>query len=351
MKFYKLSFEDFKRVFEFATNYYLDPNKNTTGRTTFEPRGLGTVIDSFTLGKLTEIGVEKILFHHNSNKKYILDFEIKENNLVKNEPDINKIFENNLYREPNLFIEIKNTSDKDRWIGLTEEQFNTIKRSSKDKKIYLIYATVKSNIINSNPKAADLSGMFLKTIEDTNKSIIFQNFADLNAECKIEFIIDSEELLQFGYPFEKGMNMYETNLFAPKKKKDVYSKSGLRKDVVNKTEYQNVNQEIELTLSSGAKTENRQISAFEIQGSFILYYKKKTIIIECLTDVFIQSNIFGKFNLIKDHYYDFNHKTIGRDPKLKRNNIFISKKRVFELIENNQIKNPQYIIEKISQEI
>ena len=351
MKFYKLLFEDFKRVFEFATNYYLDPNKNTTGRTSFEPRGLGAIIDSFTLGKLTEIGVEKILFHHNSNKKYNLDFDIKENNIVKNEPDINKIFENNSYREPNLFIEIKNTSEKDRWIGLTEEQFNTIKRSSNGKKIYLIYASVKSNIINSNPKTADLSGMFLKTIEDTNKSKIFQNFADLNAECKIEFIIDSEELELYGYPFEKGMNMYETNLFAPKKKKDVYSKSGFRKDIIKQTNYQNVQQEIELDLSNGMKTENKKISTFEIQGSFILYHKKKTLIIECLTDVVIKNNIFGKFKLLKDNFYDFNHRTIGRDPKLKRNNIFISKKRVFDLIENNQIKNPQTIIQKIAHDI
>ena len=60
-EYYDLKFEDFKRVFEFGTNYYIEPNKNTTGRTTGEPRGLGAILDSFTLGKLTEIGVEKIL--------------------------------------------------------------------------------------------------------------------------------------------------------------------------------------------------------------------------------------------------------------------------------------------------
>jgi len=41
MKYYKLTLEDFKRVFEFGTNYYIDPSKNTTGRTAGEPRGLG----------------------------------------------------------------------------------------------------------------------------------------------------------------------------------------------------------------------------------------------------------------------------------------------------------------------
>ncbi len=107
MQYFKLNLEDFKRVFEFGTNYYIDPIKNTTGRTTGEPRGLGAVLDAFTLGKLTEIGIEKILTEFNSNKKYILDFDIKGNNEVRDEPDIVEIVENNTLREPQVFIEIK----------------------------------------------------------------------------------------------------------------------------------------------------------------------------------------------------------------------------------------------------
>ena len=71
MKYYKLTLEDFKRVFEFGTNYYIDPSKNTTGRTTGEPRGLGAILDAFTLGKLTEIGIEKIFTEFNKNNKNI----------------------------------------------------------------------------------------------------------------------------------------------------------------------------------------------------------------------------------------------------------------------------------------
>ena len=122
MQYFKLNLDDFKRVFEFGTNYYIDPTKNTTGRTTGEPRGLGAVLDAFTLGKLTEIGIEKILTEFNPNKKYILDFDIKGNNEVRDEPDIIEIVENSTLREPQVFIEIKNTSENDRWIGLTEEQ-------------------------------------------------------------------------------------------------------------------------------------------------------------------------------------------------------------------------------------
>jgi len=107
MKYYKLLFEDFKRVFEFATSFYIEPTKNTTGRTSGEPRGLGSILDSFTIGKLAEIGVEKILTILNKEKNYLLDFDIKNNSKVKNEPDIVSIVENKTQREPNIFTEIK----------------------------------------------------------------------------------------------------------------------------------------------------------------------------------------------------------------------------------------------------
>jgi hypothetical protein len=70
MQYFKLNLDDFKRVFEFGTNYYIDPSKNTTGRTTGEPRGLGAILDAFTLGKLTEIGVGKVFTKFNSTKRY-----------------------------------------------------------------------------------------------------------------------------------------------------------------------------------------------------------------------------------------------------------------------------------------
>jgi hypothetical protein len=351
MNHYKLLFEDFKRVFEFATSYYIEPTKNTTGRTSGEPRGLGAILDSFTIGKLAEIGVEKILTILNKEKKYLLDFDIKNNNKVKNEPDIVAISENKLHRNPNIFTEIKNTSENDRWIGLTEDQFNTIKRSSKDKKIFMIYASINSSITNKNPKTVDLSGMFLKQIEDTSKSLIFQEFADLNAECKIEFILSSHDLEKFGYHFERGMNMYETNIFKLKNRSSFYSKDGLRKDVVKIEEFINFNDSMNLSIKKNVFAEKEDIGKFKIEGSFKLIDKRIKTFIECISDVKIENNIFGFFNLEKNNFYDFNLETLGRDPKLKRNNIFISKKHIYQLIEKKLIRNPEKILQEIAQEI
>jgi len=351
-EYYNLEFEDFKRVFEFGANYYLEPSKNTTGRTTGEPRGLGAILDAFTLGKLTEIGVEKILKTYNPKKDYILDFDIKSNNDVKDKPDIVAIVENNIKRKPNLFVEIKNTSDSGRWIGLTEEQFNTIKRSAKNREIYIIYASIISNAIDNNPKTTDLTGMFLKEIENQDKSQIFQKFSSLNAKCKIEFIISSKDLEKFAYPFERGMSMYETNLFKEKKKSSFYSRNEkIRKDILNIKEFINFDDIMNLTLPNNELAERDEISLFKIKGSFKILYKKSTTYIECISDVYLENEIFGKFKLEAGKFYSFNLTTVGRDPKLKRNNLFISKNRIYQLIEQDLIKEPNEIIKEIAEKI
>jgi len=179
-------------------------------------------------------------------------------------------------RNPKLFVEIKHTSDGDRWIGLTEEQFNTIKRSAGDREIFMIYAKIVSNTINNNPKTTDLTGMFLKEIENPKKSDIFQKFATLNAKCKIEFIISSKDLERFAYPFERGMNMYETNLFQEKKKTSFYSQAGtkVRKDILNIKEYMDFDSEFVLELPRNNQAEREEISTFKIKGSFKILTKK-----------------------------------------------------------------------------
>jgi len=351
MENYKLKLKDFKRAIEFGVNFYIEPSKNTSGRTTGEPRGLGSILDSFTLGKLTEIGVESILNKLNSKKSYILDFDIKSNDKVKDEPDIVKIGEGKNIRDPKIFVEIKNTSEKGRWIGLTEEQFNTMKRSAGNRSVYIVFASINSNTIKNNPKTTDLTGMFLKEIEDENKSQIFQDFANLNAECKIEFIISSKELEKLSFPFEKGMNMYETNVFSEKERKAFYTKDLPRKDIKSVKCYKNFNEIIKFEIQENQYPEKKEISEFKVKGSFNLIRKNKKLFIECLSDVSVSNDIFGEFRLNKGSFYNFHLSTLGRDPQLKRNNLFISKNRVYQLIASKKIANPDEVILNIAKNI
>lgn len=350
-KYYKLNLEDFKRVFEFGTNYYIDPSKNTTGRTTGEPRGLGAILDSFTLGKLTEIGVEKILKDYNKKKNYILDFNIQNLSKVQDDPDIVQIEENHKMRKPKLFIEIKNTSEKDRWIGLTEEQYSTIKRGAGKNPIYIIYASIKTTPLKSSPRTSDLTGMFLKEIEDRKKSNIFQKFANLNAECKIEFILSSNDLDKFSFPFERKMRIYETNLFEEKKKTSFYCSKGIRKDIIKITPYRNINNTMDILLKNNIYPSCEDLYKFEVKGNFDVLEKKSSSYIECLSDVFLKNKIFGKFELKKGKFYTFNLYTLGQNPFLKRNNLFISKRRIYQLLEQNKLRNPEEIIKDIVDKI
>ena len=268
------------------------------------------------------------------------------------EPDIIGVISKEEKRQPNIFVEIKNTSDKDRWIGLTEEQFNTIKRGANGQKIYMIYASVQSEIVDDNPKTGDLIGIFLKEIENKKISEIFQKFADLNAKCKIEFIISSEDLETYSFPFEKGMNMYETELFSEKNSNTIYNGLGeKRKDILKIDKFINHNSIIELKLLKDISAERKEISEFKIEGSFSIAHKKASKIIECLTDVNLENDVFGAFQLKKNKFYDFNLRTIGRDPKLKRNNLFIAKNRIYQLIDKNKIRNPEKVIREIAKEI
>ena len=71
----------------------------------------------------------------------------------------------------------------------------------------------------------------------------------------------------------------------------------------------------------------------------------------CHSNVFVYNKIFGEFHLKKGNVYQFNLFPVGRDPKLKRDNIFISKKRIEELIKNGEIQNPESRLEEISKNI
>lgn len=44
----------------------------------------------------------------------------------------------------------------------------------------MVYASLRSITFNNNLKTTDLTGMFLKEIEDKNKNTIFQKFYNLN---------------------------------------------------------------------------------------------------------------------------------------------------------------------------
>jgi hypothetical protein len=58
--------------------------------------------------------------------------------------------------------------------------------------------------------------------------------------------------------------------------------------------------------------------------------------------------VFGKYELEKGTIYDFLLHTLGRDPILKRNNLFIAKRRVYQLIDENILSKPDELLQEIA---
>ena len=62
----------------------------------------------------------------------------------------------------------------------------------------------------------------------------------------------------------------------------------------------------------------------------------------------IKNNVFGSFDLFAGRFYGFNLKSIQ---ELKRNNLLISKRRIYQLLETGELRNPEKVIEEIALEI
>lgn len=344
---YNFSEDDFAQAFKFAVEYYLDPSKVPTGRTSAEPRGFGAVLDAFTRGKLVEIGIQKQLEELNSSKGYDLDFEMHSAHEVKNDPDIIKVSDvGGELRDPNLFVEIKNTSIGDRWIGVTEEQFESLKRGSKGRTIYFVYASVRSKS-PQNPRAADFVGMYLKHISGLPQ---LSRFAELNASAHLEFIITETELEEYGISFPQNALTYETNLFGEVTR--LFKSDGsLSANIRLLKTYSKYADKIQILRHDGSPDE--QYGIFDIAGSFNIYLKTnpKSVrhYIHCLSNVTVMNEVFGSFNLETGKSYNFNLETLGRDPVLKRNNIFIAKRRVFQLIAERLLTDPETSLQKVAE--
>jgi hypothetical protein len=340
---YTFSRRDMDQAFEFAVQYYLDPKKPPSGRTNAEPRGLGATLDAFTRGKLVEIGVQKMLEKLNSAKEYLLDFEIKDAREVVEAPDIVGIRECGQKRDPRLFIEIKNTSEGDRWIGLTKEQMDTIVATAGGNRVYLIYTLLRSKAESS--KKGDPVGMYLKSIASAS---IFHDFADLDLSAELKLILSIDELSKYGMEFPAGGLFYETDIF---EETNIYTAGReLKKGIELVEKHRNFNGTMNIRGVDGAL--DRTCSPFNICGSFIVYQKKneksRRDYIECLDDTVVKNEVFGEFQLRKGKSYSFNLFTVGRDPRLKRNNVWISKRRAGELIKSGAIMDPDRYLKQVA---
>jgi len=325
--------EDLKKCFKFAVEYHLDETKLAANRTTGQYRGLGGIIDSFVIGKLIELGVARII-EQNTNKKCILDFDMHENlNEHINDPDIIKIEEDGEERDPRLFIEIKNISPDDRWIGLTAEQFRTIltddMAGENPENVILIYASL---ISKNSEKDIDPLGVYLKSCIEQDLLDDFCQVEDLY--IKIQYISTGAELQEKGVEFNVGSFLYETDIFE--------EASGLTSRQVKDPEKRDkfVPQELEPNkfpvIMRNMKDPPEEFGEFTFTGVIEVFKKtnekSQRMYVHCIEDVKIKNFVLGVFNLEAGKVYETYFETVGMNPTLKRNNIWIAQRNLSNVI-------------------
>lgn len=333
---YQVKKEDLERCFKFALDYHLDSSKNSSNRTTGQYRGLGGIIDSFFIGKLIEIGVAKII-EKLTSKQMILDFEI--HGLTKeniSDPDIVTVLENGKKRMPQTFVEIKNVSPADRWVGLTAEQFSTILRSkivsNHPEKIFIVCASL---IPKNTEKDSDPLGVYLKTKIENRELSGFADFGDLFVT--IQYIYTGQELQDKGVAFDQGSYLYETEVFQEVNQKTVEKiLSPLKRDIYKQTKCDG---QILPVIMRDSYPVPEQFGAFEFSGCVDIYTKKNPksnrMYLHCKTDVEVKNKVLGVFNLKKGKTYDCFFATVGSNPSLKRNNVWIARRNLPNIVTSN----------------
>lgn len=342
----KFKKEDFYRCFEFPVKYYLDDTKSKSNRTTGQQRGLGSIINDFFLGKLIEIGVARAIEEEAQGKKCELDFGMHakgENH--DNDPDIVNIKDGSGKRMPKLFIEVKNISENDRFVGLTAEQCKTMLGSplinNDSEKLYIIYATVSSA---DRSKICDVFGAYLKS--EINDGLLdgFAGIDDIYLEIKC--VINAKELMENGVRFDKGSLFYETEILGSEI--DLKKAEKIKNQGFGKIRLKNCPLQI---IMMNERPEPKEFGSFRLSGEVNLFIKKNEkstrVYIEALSDGAISNSVLGDFPFRKGKMYEIFFTTVGRNPVLSRNNIWIARRNLSNCVKDSVEERIRRIAEKI----
>jgi len=350
---YEFNAEDVNDVIQFCRDYHLDVTKQAMGRTGSGPRGLGGEIDAFGPGKLNEIGISKLISIYDK-KICKVDNQIYSNYEVglKTIPDIVSVIENNKVRKPNLYIEIKNISENDHWLGIHSDQLNAILKNSKIgiSEIYLIFGQIYFEDLK-NRKQQDFLGSFLNSYLGAS-NINFKQFSNLkDLKCKINYILSISDLYKFGHEFQQGDIIPELNF---KEAKQVFRSDGrlwkgLKLDKIyegNKT-----------ITALGINGENYEYGKFQIKGSaqLIRSSNKSRHYLSFLENSILENDFFGRLEFNKGEVIFFNvvNMLAGlQGSKVKnKSDWWISRRKLDQLIARGEVKDTAVMLKQIQTRI
>ena len=370
---YQTKKEDLEKWFKFSIEYWLNPKKGKTGRTSGQPRGLGDILDSFMM-KIIETGVAKIIEENFcQSKELITDDEIKPNNVIRDDPDIFKIKENDNERDPKVFIEIKYHNANAHWIGPRTKQIEAFETGSSrlninNNRIYIIGADIinDSSISEDKGKKDSLLGIFLKS--STNLDY-FNDFYETLPKIQIRYALRLKDLKDKGTIVGKGDYFLSTTIFEKNKYENFFKDKNLKEQfkIVEYPHWNKENNEITLCLQPEPKKNgNNKVKVplknnpiekygkFKIIGADIKFILKENELsdryfILCKEDIKLSNNFFGEYSLKKNNIYSFQLQSMGRDPTIKNENLFISENYLKKLQVNEEIDSIENVLKEIGE--
>jgi len=351
---YRPTRKTLNELFNFSVKYFLDPQKRLEGRTSGEPRGLGSIIDSFMHGKLMEYALKSLIEKCNPSFRIGIDISTEGRTQQNHsDPDIIEVKENGIKRVPYIHIEVKATSDNHRWITLPAVQLTTPRGSTRS--FCSCYLSIKNDHRNSNNRTGDVFGVFLKKrFWLTSTLWKFQRLKDIY--CQLEFVLEESDFKThcFHAKTKDNVPLYDvsilnnTQLFT--KKGILYKNWTLEKTITGK-------RSIRLFEVSGVEISNDFGFLKWAKGGKIDIYKKEILnkggtkissvskILVPSKDIILTNKYLGTFQLVKNQPYNANMYVLVERQKEE---YIISKRRILELIQDGSINSPEIALKQIS---
>lgn len=345
---YKFEDNDLIKVIEFVKNYHLEPTKGTRGRTNQGKRSFGGELDEWIPGKLVEIGVCRILEKLTEYKILQPDFQIYTNKEVgeKSDPDITKVVDGkSLPRRPSTFVEIKRHDHDAKWLGPRQHQLKDHVDG------FMIHASIEFND-DREKKQHDITGAVLKKITNPNY-VDLSDFSDFeNLVCTIDYAYSFNDLREKGHFFESGNIIPETSFPVSR---PAYKKDGSLSTVYKNQKSHNGFSEQKMFWEN--KNKVLSFSDWELDGQYeIIEDKLNKKYIHAIAGASMFSKIFGRFLLDDNKTYKFFYKNKlgkqgGKDVFKSIDDFWFSKKRLDELLKNNEINSTKTTLKYIAKKL
>ncbi len=339
---HKITDSEVKECWEFGLKYFLDNKKPIQNRTVGQNRGVGGILDSF-MNKIVEIAFCSELSKLNKKIECLADFKIHALNKGKTEPDVFKVFEKKQKKErnPNVYVEIKNITDADNWLGPKADEIESIQNNdygiTDTKKMFYVYGEIVDSNHDSNDRFSSILGAYLKRLIPTDSVLKkFHNISDLSVEIKYVFSV--HDIQNLGVSFPKGGYMVNPEIFVEPAKttkvrilKNMKSNQYKKMNITNKFLPKETGAFITKVGSKKIRLPYpKSFGDTKFTGKIEMYEQKLLSLINhffyCSTDVTISNNVLGTWNFKQGDIQNYKITYSGQDPELRKNNTFVARR-------------------------